>query len=344
MDMIDHASTAPKSLPKSDRQAAILGGGSFGTALAIHLAEQVGVKVWEFLPEQVKIMQESRYCPLLPRAKIPHEVVISNSMKDVLPGAGFVVLVVPSHVVAVTLKNALPLIEKDAVVILCSKGLDKDSGRFLSDVIQDQWKGAFAVVSGPTHAEEVSEAKQTIAVVASKDAKVRHAVAGIIRSPHFHIEESDDTIGLQLCSSLKNCYAIWMGILDGLKEGDNTRAMIATFALREMKHIATALGARPETIDGPAGVGDFIVTCFSQHSRNRSLGEKLGSGKSLKDALAEMKMIAEGVVATEAFVKVLSSKKISAPLIEGLALILQKGDKPRVVLDAAVSKALRTKL
>lgn len=320
--------------------AAILGGGSFGTALAIHLDENVQVKVWEFLADQVKVMQETRFCPLLPNAKIPHKIIISNDMKDVVPGAKFVILVTPSHTVVKTFENALPSIGKDSIVILCSKGLDKATDGFLSEEIQKRWTGGFAVVCGPTHAEEVSEAKQTIAVVASKGKAVRKEVAYLFASPHFHIEESDDVIGVQLCSSLKNCYAIWMGILDGLNQGDNTKAMLSTFALREMKRVATALGARAETVDGPAGVGDFIVTCLSQHSRNRFLGEQLGKGKSLKDALAEMKMVAEGVTADEILTKILKKKNINAPFIEGLDLILEGKKKPKDAFDEAVESYL----
>ena len=165
---------------------------------------------------------------------------------------------------------------------------------------------------------------------------MRAKVADLFKTPHFHIEESDDVIGVQLCSSLKNCYAIWMGILDGLDQGDNTKAMLSTFALREMKRVATALGASADTVDGPAGVGDFIVTCLSQHSRNRFLGEQLGKGKSLKDALAEMKMIAEGVTADEILTKILKKKNIKAPFIESLDLILEGKKKPKDAFDDAV--------
>lgn len=319
---------------------AILGGGSFGTALAIHLDQNIHVKVWEFLAGQVKAMNETRRCPLLPKVAIPDDVVISNDMKDVVPKARFVLLVTPSHTVVKTLENALPLIEKDAIVVLCSKGLDKDTDSFLSDEIQKRWNGPFAVLCGPTHAEEVSQGKMTIAVVASKDENARAAVADVFRAPKFHIEGSDDVIGVQLCSSLKNCYAIWMGILDGLEEGDNTKALLSTLALREMRRVATALGARADTVNGPAGVGDFIVTCLSQHSRNRHFGEQLGKGISPKDALSRMKMVVEGVLADEILLKILKSKDIRAPFIEGLAEIIEGKARPKDVFDKAVKSYL----
>lgn len=320
--------------------AAILGGGSFGTALAIHLEPRIPVKVWEFMPEQVRVMKETRFCPLLPKARIPHSIHISNDLGDVLPKARFILIAVPSHVVVKTIEKAIPLIEKDAIVVLCSKGMDKETRSFLSEEIQQRWKGQFAVLCGPTHAEEVSEQKQTIAVVASKDPKVRSAVSKIFSSPHFHLEESDDVIGVQLCSSLKNIYAIWMGVLDGMNSGDNTKAMLSTFALREMKSIALSLGARPETIDGPAGVGDFIVTCLSRHSRNRFLGEQLGKGINLKDALAGMRMIAEGVTSHEIMSELLGEKHIRAPFIEGLSAILKGEGKAHAVFDGCVKASI----
>lgn len=326
--------------PTSTPHVAILGGGSFGTALAIHIQERFEVKIWEFMLEQVKIMQETRFCPLLPKAKIPQSIHISNDIAHTVQGAGFIILVVPSHTVIPTLEKALPAIDKSATIILCSKGMDQKTNAFLSDEIQARWTGRFAVVSGPTHAEEVSEGKQTIAVIASKDPEVRKSVRKVFQSPHFHIEESTDIIGLQLCSSWKNCYAIWMGILDGMGQGDNTKAMVSTLALREMKRVAKALGAKEETVDGPAGVGDFIVTCFSQHSRNRSLGEQLGKGRKTKEILAEMKMVAEGVVADEIFVKILKNKAIQAPFIDSLANILQKDSPAKKELDDAIAKSL----
>lgn len=319
---------------------AILGGGSFGTALAIHLEPKIPVKVWEFVPEQVRVMQETRYCPLLPKAKIPHSIHISNDIKDVVTGARFVLLVVPSHVVMPTLRSATPFLDAAAILVLCSKGLDKETGSFLSEEIRKVWKGGFAILCGPTHAEEVSVQKQTIAVVASTDARVRQEVADLFSSPHFHIEESDDVIGVQLCSSMKNCYAIWMGILDGMRQGDNTKAMLATLALREMRSAATALGAKAETIDGPAGVGDFIVTCLSQHSRNRYLGEQLGKDIPLKEALAGMKMVAEGVTANEILLKILSKKNHQAPFLEGLGKILNNNEAPAKAFDKAITESL----
>ncbi len=317
-------------------KVAILGGGSFGTALAIHLAQRAEVNVWEFVKEQADVMQKTRVCPLLPDAKIPEGVKISNDLAGTVKDAAFIFLVVPSQTVATTMKNALPSMKQDAIVVLCSKGLDKNSESLISEVIHQHWKGAFAVVCGPTHAEEVCHHIKTIAVVASKDEKVRKSIRAVWETPEFMLEESDDVTGVQLCSSLKNCYAIWMGIIDGLKQGDNTKALVTVFALREMKHIATALGARAETIDGPAGIGDFFVTCFSQHSRNRHLGEQLGKGVTLQDAIASMKMIAEGVPANEVLLKKTKSK---APFLEELGAILQQNKNRSQALADAIARS-----
>lgn len=320
-------------------KVAILGGGSFGTALAIHLAPRVNVNVWEFVKEQAEAMEKTRVCPLLPDAKIPEGVKISNDLATTVKDAEFIFLVVPSQTVATTMKNAAPHLKKDAIITLCSKGLDKNSESLISEVIAKEWKGHFAVICGPTHAEEVCHHIKTIAVVASKDENVRKSIRQVWETPEFLLEESDDVVGVQLCSSLKNCYAIWMGVIDGLKQGDNTRALVTVFALREMKHIAKSLGARAETIDGPAGIGDFFVTCFSQHSRNRYLGEQLGKGVTLKDAIASMKMIAEGVPANEVLLKKINNKS-KAPFLEELGAILQHNKDRKQALADAIEKSI----
>ena len=308
----------------------ILGGGSWGTALAIHLAGNGhSIKVWEFVSAQAEEMQTKRVCPLLPGVTLPQKVFVSSQMKEVLTTMDVVLVVVPSDKVEITLQNAKPYLGS-CDVVLCSKGFASD-GRLLSEVAKSFTRGRIYCLYGPTHAEEVSMGKFSGMVLAGPSGNKNWKK--VFESKMLNVELSDDIIGVQVCAALKNVVALFVGVVEGMGLGDNAKAYVMTKGLSEIRQIALAMGALEGTFLGLAGMGDLIVTCSSRHSRNRYVGEQIGKGRKLDEVLQEMKMVAEGVTAVKEAMKLEKKYKLKLPLIRGLYLILFKGKDARVVLQ-----------
>ncbi len=311
------------------KHIAILGGGSWGSALAVHLAKNHHhVKVWEFVETQAQEMQEKRVCPLLPHAKLEKNIFISHKMEEVLPESEAVFIVVPSDKVEITLENAVRFLSHQPI-ILCSKGFSVQGG-LLSEVVKSKVKGEVYCLYGPTHAEEVCSGKFSGIVLAGGKGKQR--LKKIIENPNLRVELSKDLIGVQIAAALKNILAIFIGVVDGMGLGDNTRAYVITKGLAEIQQVGLKMGAKKETFYGLAGIGDVIVTCTSVHSRNHYVGEQLGKGRKLDEILAEMKMVAEGVTTLKHAIKLEVKYGLKLPLINGLHKILFEGKKPEEVL------------
>lgn len=310
---------------------AVLGGGSWGTALAIHLAKKNHpVRVWEFLAEQAEKMQKERVCPLLPEAKLPYNVFVSAKREEVLPKSELVLLVVPSDKVEATIKSAKQFIDQQPVII-CSKGFARDL-RLLSEVVEKEVKGEVYCLYGPTHAEEVCQGMFSGIVLAGKKGQERELLKTIVESENLRVEVSPDLIGVQVAAALKNIFAIFVGLVEGMSLGDNTKAYVMTKGLEEIKKVGLKMGAKEETFFGLAGVGDMIVTCTSKHSRNRYLGEQVGKGRKLEEVVKEMKMIAEGVTTLKLAGELEKKLKLKLPLIKGLSGVLFKGKNPQRLL------------
>ncbi|MFH1682528.1 MAG: NAD(P)H-dependent glycerol-3-phosphate dehydrogenase [Candidatus Woesearchaeota archaeon] len=298
---------------------AILGGGSWGTALALHLARNDHqIKVWEFNREQAAEMQKKRICPLLPKVMLPESIFISSKMEEVVFAAELVLIAVPSEHVEATIKTAANFL-KDQPVIICSKGLSKE-GKLLSDVVKV--KGEVYCLYGPTHAEEVS--KDMFCGIVLAGGKGKERLKSIIESKNMKVELSDDLIGVQVGAAFKNIIALFVGVLEGAGYGDNARAFIIDKGLAEIKQIGVKLGAKEVTFYGLAGIGDIIVTSFSRHSRNKYLGEQIGKGKKLDDILQEMKMVAEGVNTLKTALVMEKKLDLHLPLIRGLDRIIHQ--------------------
>ena len=305
---------------------AILGGGSWGTALAVHLARKNNqINIWEFFSEQAKKMQEERICPLLPDVPLPNNIFVSSKMEDVLSESELVLLVVPSDKIEVTINQAKDLLE-DQSIIICSKGFASNL-KLLSDVVKEKVKGKVYCLYGPTHAEEVCKDMFSGIVLAGED-----EIKEIFQSDNFKVDLSDDLIGVQIASSLKNILAVLIGILDGAGLGDNAIAYTITKGLNEISQVGVAFGSQKETFYGLAGMGDVIVTCSSEHSRNRFVGKQVGFGKDLQEVLAEMKMIAEGVTTSENIPLIKEKFNLEIPLLTGTYEILFEGKKLEQVL------------
>ena len=290
---------------------AVLGGGSFGLTLAQHLSHKHDVRVWEFLQERVDTLRKG-YCPLID-LKINPEIIFSTKFQEVLPDAEVIVIAVPSEHVSKTLKSAKSYISIDSTLVLASKGFD-DSKKLLSELIEDEFDNDLAVFSGPTIAKEMARGILTSANIASKDMEIAEELCLEFSSDNLKCYPCSDMIGLQVGGAYKNIIAVLAGVVDGLNAGMNTKAYLMTVGLSEMKQFGVALGAKESTFYDLSGVGDLIVTCSSANSRNRQLGEMMGKGERLDDALKKMTMIAEGVHTTKIAIEIAKIHKINVPL------------------------------
>ena len=313
-------------------KVAILGGGSWGSALAVHLARKGHeIKVWEFFKEIAEEMQQRRICKLLPEGvKLPKNIFFSSEMDGVVAGVDVVLVVVPSDKVSTTIEKATRHIESQPIVI-CSKGFADDL-RLLSHVVSKKVEGEVYCLYGPTHAEEVCKGIFSGIVLAGKG-RGRSEIVEMFETNLFKVDVTDDIIGVQIASSLKNILAVLIGVLDGAGYGDNTKAYILTKGLAEIQQVGVAWGAQPETFYGLAGMGDVIVTCNSGHSRNRFVGKELGRGKNLQEILDGMKMVAEGVTTAKMIPEIIEKFSVSIPILQGTYDILFEGKNVREFLE-----------
>lgn len=323
---------------------AVLGAGSWGTTLAMVLADnRHTVRLWARRPEQVDEITETRRNPrYLPEVDIPDAIDVLGDLEAALASADMIVLAVPSHTVReVCAAGRFP---DGALIVNTAKGLEEGSLERLSEVVVEAAGVAperVLALLGPSHAEEVSRRIPTSVVVAGSDAEACVRVQAAFSNEYFRVYTNDDLVGVEVVTALKNSIAIAAGIIDGLGFGDNTKAALVTRGLAEISRLGSAMGARPETFAGLAGVGDLVVTCLSRHSRNRRLGELVGGGKSLDEALAEMVMVAEGVRTTRAAVALGRRHGVELPIIETVHAVLFDGQDPQEAVAALMTRPLR---
>jgi glycerol-3-phosphate dehydrogenase (NAD(P)+) len=308
---------------------AILGGGSWGTALAVHLAKNGhDIKVWEFFEEQAQQMQTDRVCKLLPEIKLQDNIFISHQMDQVINDTELVLLVVPSDKAAITIKSASTYLNNQPIII-CSKGF-ADNLRLLTDVVKEYSNEVYCLY-GPTHAEEICKGMFS-GIVLAGNGNLEN-MKKVIESDYLKVDLSDDLVGVQVASALKNILAVFAGVLDGMKLGDNAQAYLMTKGLEEIKQVGLAWGAKEETFYGLAGIGDIIVTCSSKHSRNRSLGNEIGKGRKLDEVIEGMSMVAEGVNTAKLIPEIINKFNIKIPLMSGLYDILFNGKDPKEIIN-----------
>ena len=307
----------------------VIWAGSWGTALAVLLGEKgYKVSLWarrkELADEINKKRENSQY---LKNIKIPPNTIATNSIKDAVEDSDMIVFAVPSEFLRHTAKSFSGFIKKDAIIVHVAKGIEENSGKLMSQILEEELrKENIVVLSGPNHAEEVSKRLPTATVIASENSDVAQIVAKVFYMPYFKTYPHDDARGVEICGAVKNIVAIAIGVCDGLKLGDNAKASILTLGLSEMSIIARKLGAKRETCYGLAGVGDLVATCYSSHSRNRFVGEELAKGKSMEQISREMHgMIAEGIKNTKAVYKLCKHKGIETPLIAHTYKVLYDG-------------------
>ena len=315
----------------------MIGAGSWGTALAILLAEKgYKVSLWarrkELADEINKKGENSQY---LKNIKIPTNIIATHSMKDAVENSDMVVFAVPSEFLRHTAKSSASFIKNNMIVVHVVKGIEENSGKLMSEVLEEELKKEdIAVLSGPNHAGEVANKLPTATVIASKSKNITELVAEVFYMPYFKTYPHDDVAGVEICGAVKNIVAIAIGVCDGLKLGDNAKASILTLGLSEMGIIARKFGAKRETCYGLAGVGDLVATCYSHHSRNRFVGEELAKGKSIGQVNKEMHgMIAEGIKNTKAVYQLCRNKGIKTPLMTHAYKVLYEGMDIKEAID-----------
>ncbi len=292
------------------------------------------VSLWEFdeeIAEKFKATRENER--FLPGIKIPLEINITNDLEEAVNKNEIIVFAVPSHVVRKVAGKVKELDVNNKIFVSAVKGIENKSlyrmSEVLHDVLPDADYNNIAVISGPSHAEEVSKKIPTAVTIASKNSELAVYLQKIFMTPFFRAYASEDLIGVELGGSLKNVIAIAAGICDGAELGDNTKAALLTRGIAEITRLGAALGAEPKTFSGLAGIGDLIVTCCSSHSRNRYVGEQIGKGKKLSDVLKSMVMVAEGVKTTESAYQLANKHNIETPIIEKVYSILFNSENPK---------------
>lgn len=312
----------------------VLGAGSWGTTLAlVLLGNGHDVTLWAFTSEQTELMREKREnSEFLPGIPLPPDMKIMNDLEASCAGRDMIVMAVPSQYLRSVIQRIAPLPLEHTIICNVAKGIENDSLMTMSDVLidvlQHERKENLAILSGPSHAEEVSRQIPTAVVAASFKAKTSKVVQDAFMTKYFRVYVNDDIRGVELGGALKNVIAIAAGISDGAGFGDNTKAAIMTRGIYEITRLGVKLGAQPKTFAGLSGMGDLIVTCMSHHSRNRYVGEQLGKGRKLNDVLKEMVMVAEGV-ATARSVRELEKKyDIELPIMTEVHQVLFENKDP----------------
>jgi len=312
----------------------VLGAGGWGTTLAILLYHNGHeVTLWEYKRAYANTLHRSRENKLfLPGIKIPGKISITHSLEESCDNQHMIVLAIPSQFIRSVLHTIRKFDFSDTTFVSVAKGIEKDTLLTVSQIIKDEIRNISAsqigVLSGPSHAEEVSRKIPTAVVAASKDSATAELIQSIFITSYFRVYSSTDILGVEYGGALKNVIAIAAGINDGAKFGDNTKAAIMTRGIAEISRLGIALGAKPETFSGLSGMGDLIVTCMSQHSRNRYVGEQIGRGKKLTDILKKMNMVAEGVETCRSVHQLSHKFKIETPIASAVYKILFEDRDP----------------
>ncbi|MCP4631691.1 MAG: NAD(P)H-dependent glycerol-3-phosphate dehydrogenase [candidate division Zixibacteria bacterium] len=323
---------------------AVLGGGSWGIAVAVHLHEcGHQVNLWEFNPEDAEMLAVQRmHSTKLPGIVIPEAIIIDNDLSRSIEDVGVIALAVPSQSVRSVCRNIASNLNHKQLIVNLAKGIETGSLKRMSEIMVEElgvdYTDNVMTLSGPSHAEEVSRKIPTTVTVAGIDITNLEFIQKMFYSVDFRVYTNTDLIGVELAGSLKNIIAIAAGICDGLGFGDNTKGALLTRGLAEITRLGLEMGAKQETFAGLSGLGDLITTCLSKHSRNRFVGEQIGMGKSLDEVLAEMTMVAEGIKTAKAANQLADRHEIDMPITKEMYSILFEGKSPKVAVETLMSR------
>ena len=315
---------------KEMSKIAIIGSGSWGVALATHLAKQGNeIKIWSFDEEEKRLINEERKCKFLPGLVVDKNITCSSQFEEVIKEAEFILHVTPSKFTRETFQQYKQYVGNKPIII-CSKGFEKESLKTLDEVILEELPTAkVGVLSGPSHAEEVSDSIPTVLVVASKHEEVLKKIQDTFMCEEMRIYTSKDVKGVELGGALKNIIAFCAGVAAGIGLGDNTFAALITRGLNELARLGVALGGEQETFYGLSGLGDLIVTCLSEHSRNRRAGKLIGQGKTLEEAKKEVGMVIESIDNIDVAYELCKRHQIEMPMVETAYQMIYKNLKPQ---------------
>lgn len=306
----------------------IIGAGSWGTALAVLLYKNGHhVTVWSVIEAEIKMLQkEHEHKDKLPGVKLPEDMAFTTDLEQAVTGAEVLVLAVPSPYTRSTSHSMAPLVREGQKIVNVAKGIEEKTLLTLSQIIEEEIPQAnVAVLSGPSHAEEVGRGIPTTIVVGAKDKETAEYLQNIFMNEVFRVYISPDVLGIELGAALKNVVALAAGIADGLGYGDNTKAALITRGITEIARLGVAMGGKFETFCGLTGIGDLIVTCASMHSRNRRAGILIGQGYTMKQAMDEVKMVVEGVYSAKAAMGLAKKYNVQLPIIEQVNAVLFEG-------------------
>ena len=317
------------------KNIAIIGSGSWGVALAIHLAKLGNnIKIWSFMEEERDLIKNEHKCKFLPNITLPKNITCSTDYKEVIDKSSFILHVTPSKFTRSTFKQYKEYVQNKPIII-CSKGFEKDSLKTLDEVILEEMPNAkIGVLSGPSHAEEVCISIPTVLVCASKHQDILKEIQDAFMCDHMRIYTSNDVKGVELGGALKNIIAFCAGVAAGIGLGDNTFAALITRGLSELARLGIELGGERETFYGLSGLGDLIVTCLSEHSRNRKAGKLIGQGKSLEETKQEVGMVIESIDNIDVAYELGKIHNIPMPIVETVYKVIYKNlDPKKAVLE-----------
>ena len=306
----------------------IIGAGSWGIALAVLLHKNGHhVTVWSVIEAEIRMLQKEReHKDKLPGVKLPEDMVFTTDLEQAVKGAEVLVLAVPSPYTRSTSHSMAPFVREGQMIVNVAKGIEEKTLLTLSQIIEEEIPQAnVAVLSGPSHAEEVGRGIPTTIVVGAKDKETAEYLQNIFMNEVFRVYISPDVLGIELGAALKNVVALAAGIADGLGYGDNTKAALITRGITEIARLGVAMGGKFETFCGLTGIGDLIVTCASMHSRNRRAGILIGQGYTMKQAMDEVKMVVEGVYSAKAAMGLAKKYGVQLPIIEQVNAVLFEG-------------------
>lgn len=317
-------------------KTAVIGSGTWGMALARLLFDNGHeVKVWSAIESELKELREKRTHKNLPGIIFDEGIVFEGDLEKAMENTDICVLSVPSIFTRATAKKMAPFYKENQIIVNVAKGIEKSTLEILSDQILDEIKNAnVAVLSGPSHAEEVVRLLPTTCVAGAKDMETAKLIQSTFMSPVFRVYTSTDMLGIELGGSLKNVIALAAGISDGLGYGDNAKAALITRGIVEISRLGTAMGANIETFYGLSGIGDLIVTCASKHSRNRKAGMLMGQGMSMDEAMKEVAMVVEGVYSAKAAKALANKYNICMPIVDEVNAVLFENKDPKQAVDA----------
>ena len=305
----------------------VIGSGTWGTAIAVLLRNNGHqVTLWSAIPEEIAKIERTKSHRNLPGVTLPEGIRYTADLKEAVEGKNILVMAVPSVFVRPTARRVAEYYENGQIIVDLAKGIEEGTLKTMSAVIREEIPdGETAVLSGPSHAEEVSRGLPTTCVAGSHKKAVAEKIQSVFMSPFFRVYTSPDVLGIEVGAALKNVIALAAGIADGLGYGDNTKAALITRGIAEIARLGTAMGGKTQTFFGLSGIGDLIVTCASMHSRNRRAGILIGQGRSMDEAMREVNMVVEGVYSAKAALALGRLHYMELPIVEQVNKVLFEG-------------------